>query len=176
MSAPVLSRSCRAAIGFLAVDPKVLTRLRRLLHETRILTLAVVRDGELVVGVMPFLAESDLRSLVIHTSRLAKHARGLTPTAPFSAAIHEPDRDDLDPLALHRLLVSGTVASVGEAERRRLEAAWVERFPSAVMTLGLGDFDFHRLRIETARLITGFAQAYTVGERHLAAAAALRSA
>lgn len=157
------------------MEPKVLARLRRLLLETRLLTLAVARDGELVVGVMPFLAENDLRSLVIHTSRLAKHARGLTAGAPYSAALHEPDRDDRDPLAVQRLLFSGTVAAVVDSERRRLEAVWVERFPSAVMTLGLGDFDFHRLRIETARLISGFAQAYTIGERQLAAAAALRN-
>lgn len=157
------------------MDPKAVSLLRRIMLEPRILTLAVQVEGELVVGVLPFLADSDLRSLVVHTSRLARHSRGLVPGAPFSAAIHEPDRPDADPLALPRLLISGTVAAVVDGERRRLETSWVARFPSAVMTLGLGDFDFRRLRIGSGRLIAGFAQAFTVGESQLAEATALRA-
>lgn len=165
----------RLTIGSRQVDAKTVSLLRQILTEPRILTLAVQPAGELVLGVLPFLAESDLRSLVVHASRLAKHSRGLLAGAPFSAAIHEPDHADADPLALPRLLVAGTVAAVADAERRRLKSAWVTRFPSAVMTLSLGDFDFHRLRIDSGRLIAGFAQAYSIGPRQLAEAAALRS-
>lgn len=157
------------------MDPKTVSLLRRLVTEPRILTLAVQPAGELVLGVLPYLAESDLKSLVVHASRLAKHSRGLLAGAAFSAAIHEPDHADADPLALPRLLISGTVAAIGDGERRRLESLWVTRFPSAVMTLSLGDFDFHRLRIDSGRLIAGFAQAYSIGPRQLAEAAALRA-
>jgi heme iron utilization protein len=158
------------------VDPKTVSMLRRLVTESRILTLAVQPAGELVLGVLPFLAESDLQTLVVHASRLAKHSRGLFAGAPFSAAMHEPDHPDADPLALPRLLFSGAVEAVADAERRRLESAWIERFPSAVMTLSLGDFAFHRLRIASGRLIAGFAQAYSIGPRQLELAAAQRDA
>jgi hypothetical protein len=156
------------------VDPKTLSLLRRLVTESRILTLAVQPAGEVVLGVLPFVAEADLQSLLVHASRLAKHSRGLVAGAPFSAAIHEPDHTDADPLALPRLLVNGAVEAVGENEQRRLESLWVERFPSAVMTLSLGDFAFHRLRLVSGRLIAGFAQAYSVGPRQLELAAASR--
>jgi len=164
----------RAGIGFREVDPKALALLRRLMTESRLLTLAVVPAGEVVLGVLPFLAEADLRFLLVHASRLAKHSRGLISGAPFSAAIHEPDRPDADPLALPRLLVNGTVEAVAEGEQRRIQSAWVERFPSAVMTLSLGDFAFHRLRVAGGRLIAGFAQAYSIGSRQLELAATRR--
>jgi hypothetical protein len=161
----------RAGIGSAEVDPKAISLLRRLLTESRLLTLAVQPSGELVLGVLPFLAEADLASLLVHASRLAKHSRGLSSGAPFSAAIQEPDRPDADPLALPRLLVQGSVEAVAENEQRRIESAWVARFPSAVMTLSLGDFAFHRLRIASGRLIAGFAQAYAIGPRQLEIAA-----
>lgn len=156
------------------MDPRTLSLLRRLVTESRILTLAVQPADEMVLGVLPFLAEADLQSLIVHASRLAKHSRGLVAGAPFSAAIHEPDHADADPLALPRLLVHGTVERVAENELRRLESLWIERFPSAVMTLSLGDFAFHRLRLANGRLIAGFAQAYSVGPRQLELAAAQR--
>ena len=44
------------------------------------------------------------------------------------------------------------------------------------MTLSLGDFVFHRLRVASGRLIAGFAQAYAIGPRQLELAAAQRNA
>lgn len=164
----------RAGIGSSQVDLRTLSSLRRLLTEARILTLAVQPANEVVLGVLPFLAEADLQSLIVHASRLAKHSRGLVVGAPFSVAIHEADHADADPLALPRLLAQGAVEGVAESEQRRLESLWVERFPSAVMTLSLGDFAFHRLRLANGRLIAGFAQAYSVGPRQLELAAAQR--
>jgi len=153
------------------MDARATELLRRLLTETRILTLVVEVDGERTVGVLPFLACADLRSLIVHTSRLAKHTRGLTDGALFSAAIHEPDRPEADPLALPRLLFNGRAEAVASDEARRVEAAWVDRFPSAIMTIGLGDFEFRRLRIEGGRMIAGFAQAFAIGTSQLDAAA-----
>ena len=151
-----------------------LALLRRILTVPRLLTVAVPVAEEIVVGVVPFLSDVDLLAVVVHTSRLAKHSKGLRAGARFSAAVHEPDRAEMDPLALPRLLFDGTVEAVAPAEQRRLESAWVERFPSAVMTISLGDFDFHRLRFAKGRLISGFAQAFSIGPRQLGEAAALR--
>jgi hypothetical protein len=164
------------AVGFPTMRPESLRELHRLLTEVRVLTLALPVEDEIVLGVLPFLADADLGAVIVHASRLAKHSKGLRAGATFSAAVHLPDGPETDPLALPRLLTAGSVEAIAEVEGRRLESAWVARFPSAVMTLGLGDFAFHRLRLERGRLITGFAQAYAVGPRQLAEAAALRSA
>jgi hypothetical protein len=158
------------------MDARATELLRRLLTETRVLTLVVEVEGERTVGVLPFLACADLRSMIVHSSRLAKHTRGLADGALFSAAIHEPDRPDADPLALPRLLFNGRSESIASDELRRIETAWVDRFPSAIMTIGLGDFEFRRLRIEGGRMIAGFAQAFAIGSAQLDAAANYRPA
>ncbi len=157
------------------MDDPSLRQLRHLLLDTRVLTVAVTIDDEPVAGLLPFLAEADLQSVVVHVSRLARHTRGLGPGAACSLAIHEPDRPELDPMALPRFLSSGHVEAVGDETRPALAARWLERFASARSTLPLGDFEFRRLRLESGRLITGFAQAQGVGPESLAAAARLKA-
>jgi hypothetical protein len=157
------------------VDPVALALLRSLLTERRLLSIAVVADGEPIAGVLPFLAAPDLQSLAVHVSRLGRHARGLTAGAPFSAAIHEPDSDGRDPLQVARLVVSGRVERLAGAAEEIVRREWMERFPMAALTLQLGDFEFHRLRIETGRMIVGFARAFGVGPRILADAAAFQA-
>lgn len=145
--------------------------LRRLLTEEKILTLAVVVDGVPVAGVLPFRAEPGLSSLLVHTSALARHSRGLVPGAPFSAAIHLPLAPGVDPLQSQRVVLEGEVEAVEAAELAAVAAAWVDAFPSAAMTVGLGDFLFHRLRLTGGRLIAGFARASGLSARIFADAA-----
>lgn len=158
------------------MEPNDLTLLRGLLTGEKLLTLAVVVDGAPIAGVLPFRAEADLASLLVHTSTLARHSRGLTPGAPFSAAIHLPLAPGVDALQSQRVVLEGTVEAVEAAELAAISAAWVESFPSAAMTVGLGDFAFHRLRLEGGRLISGFARAFGLSPRSFAEAAALDSA
>lgn len=155
------------------MDQSALEALRRLLVDCRVLSLSVQVGDEPTIGLLPFLAASDLRSLVVHVSRLARHTKGLVGGAPFSALLHEPDHAGADPMALPRLTVRGTVELLEPGEHDRVRSAWAERFTSAVLTLELGDFEFRRLRIEGGRLIRGFAQASGVRPETLAAAAAL---
>lgn len=155
------------------MESSELKLLRRLLTEERILTLAVVVEGVPVAGVLPFRAEPGLASLLVHTSGLARHSRGLAPGAPFSAAIHLPLAPGVDPLQSQRVVLEGVVEAVAAEERDAISAVWVESFPSAAMTVGLGDFVFHRLRLAGGRLISGFARASGLSDRTFAAAAAL---
>jgi len=147
--------------------------LASLLHDERVLSLGVLVDGAPLVGVLPFLAAPDLGSVVVHSTRLARHSRGLQPGAPCSGAIHRPDRAGEDPLRLPRLLFEGRVEEVAEGDVAELAPLWVARFASAAMTVQLGDFAFHRLRIESGRLVAGFGRAFGVGPAVLAEAAAL---
>ncbi len=150
--------------------------LRRLLTAERVLTLALVEGGEPVAGLSPFLAAADLAALYVHGSRLSKHTRALSAGARFSAVIHAADRPEADPLRLPRLLLEGVVADVDEAERAALVPRWVERFPSAAMTVALGDFAFHRLDLAGGRLVAGFGRAFGLGPHLFAEAAALGEA
>jgi putative heme iron utilization protein len=155
------------------MDDASLRLLRHLLADTRLLTLAVVVEGEPLAGVVPFLAAPDFGSVLVHVSRLARHTRGLEAGAAWSGALQVPDRSDLDALAVPRLILAGRVEDVAPGEVEALASAWAERFPSAAMTLALGDFRFRRLTVESGRLIAGFAQAAGVSPRVLAEAAAL---
>lgn len=153
-----------------------LRQLATLLRDTRVLSLGVLVDGAPHVGVMPFLAAADLGTLLVHSSRLAKHSRGLVAGALVSAAIHQPDAPELDPLRLPRLLLDGIVEELTAAEVGQAAAAWVARFPSAAMTVDLGDFTFHHLRPQGGRLVAGFGRAFGLGPHVFAAAAALERA
>lgn len=154
------------------MEPNDLTLLRRLLTGERLLTLAVVVDGAPIAGVLPFRAEPDLASLLVHASALARHSRGLAPGAPFSAAIHLPLAPGVDALQSQRVVLEGLVEAVAAEELAAISASWVESFPSAAMTVGLGDFVFHRLRLAGGRLISGFARASGLSPRIFAEAAA----
>ena len=155
------------------MDQSDLKLLRDLLTAEKLVTLAVVIDGAPVAGVLPFLAEPGLATLLVHTSKLARHSRGLTPGAPFSAAIHLPLAPVLDALQSQRVVLEGHVETVLLGEQAAITAAWVQAFPSAAMTVGLGDFTFHRLRLEGGRLISGFARAFGLSPQSFADAAAL---
>jgi hypothetical protein len=148
--------------------------LRSLLTERRLLSIAVVAEGEPIAAVLPFLAAPDLQSLAIHVSRLGRHSRGLAAGAPFSAAIHEADGVERDPLQVARLVVSGRVERLDGGGEEAMRREWLRGFPMAALTLQLGDFSFYRLRLESGRLTVGFARSFGVGPRILADAAALQ--
>lgn len=147
--------------------------LRELLTGTRVVGLALVDDGRPIAGLAPFLAAPGLDLLYVHGSRLARNMRALRAGVFYSAVIHVPDRPELDPLRLPRLLLDGSVGPLDDDERAALLPRWVARFPSAAMTVELGDFAFHRLSIRSGRLIAGFGRAFGLGPDELAAAAAL---
>jgi hypothetical protein len=146
--------------------------LRDLLREQRLISLAVVVGDEPVAGLVPFLASPDLRSLAVHVSALARHSKGLGDGARWSGVIHVPDSADQDPLQVPRLVAHGTSRRFEDPQI--LEAVrdkWVERFPSAAMTVGLGDFGFVSLDVEGGRLIGGLGRALNFTRDHLEQAA-----
>jgi hypothetical protein len=121
------------------VEPVEAELLRTLLTRERVLSLGVLVDDRPVVGVLPFLVLPDSGSLLVHASRLARHAKGLFPGAAFGAAIQAPDHPDQDPLRLPRFTFEGRVEALSEGdEAQAAREAWVGRFPSAAMTVDLG--------------------------------------
>jgi len=138
--------------------------VKKLLTESRVLSLGVLVDGRPHVGLLPFVVESDCRSALVHASQLARHSRGLQPGSPFSVLIHAYEDQEQDALQVPRITISGTVQLVAQADAD-FEAArqsYIDRFPSSEQTFLLGDFNLYRLHFEWGRLVSGFARAITL--------------
>ena len=144
--------------------------LRHLLTERRFLSLAVVVDGEPVIGLLPFAAEPGFSALVVNASKLARHTRGLTEGAAFDALIHEPETPHVDPFQVVRASLRGHVTLLDrdgsdyDADR----ATYLAKFPGAGPILELGDFRLFRLHLEAGRLVARFGGALNLGREHFA--------
>jgi putative heme iron utilization protein len=143
----------------------VLTAIRTLLDTERVLSLAVVVDGEPEAGLLPFAVRVDYRALFVQASALARHSRGLSPGATAGVLIHAADRPDRDPLQLPRLIAQATVRPFERSTEPFAVAAarFTNRFPAAAVSLELGDFTLYELTLERGRYVEGFARAFNVG-------------
>jgi putative heme iron utilization protein len=144
--------------------PDQLDALRALLRERRVLSLAVMAEGEPIVGLLPFACSRDGRALIVHASKLARHTRGLVADAPFDALIHDLDVAEADPMQIRRVTLRGRVQITEDPESR---ATFLARFPAAEPITHLGDFSFFRLEIASGRLVTGFGGAVNVTQDSL---------
>jgi heme iron utilization protein len=150
------------------VTPEDREALRALFEGQRLLALGVVVDGEPVVGILPYAVSKDRAAVYIQASRLARHTRGLLPGGRWGGAIHRPDAPEDDPLQVPRLTLEGSLEPLARdaAEFEAAARAFLERFPSAAMTLSLGDFGLYRLEVEGGRLVLGFGRALNVSRSH----------
>lgn len=137
--------------------------LRQLLTEQRVLALSVIVGGEPVIGLLPFATTADFSAAIVHASRLARHAAGLRPNAPYSALIHRPDAGhaNADPLQVPRVMLAGRVRPLAhdDAAYADARARYVSKFPQSEPIFALPDFTLHALQIENGRLVGGFARA-----------------
>ena len=84
------------------MEHNVLEKIRRLLEEARVLSLAVVVDGDPEAALLPFARRADYGALYVQASGLARHARGLQPGARVGVLVHANDSPDADPMQLSR--------------------------------------------------------------------------
>lgn len=156
------------------MDRGDLILLKGLLRHQRLLALAVIADGRPVAGVVPFVASPDFGALAVHVSALTRHAQGLGGGAPWSGVVHVPDSSAVDPLQVARVYLEGASRRLeDEAVLEAVRAKWIERFPSAEMTVDLGDFAFFSLDVEAGRLVAGLGQARNLSREHFEQAARL---
>ncbi len=144
--------------------------LRDLLRGSRVLALGVLVDGAPYVGLLPFVLAKDRRALLVHGSGLARHTRGMSDGAPFSALVHAPDADAPDPLQVARVTLQGTVQRLepGSGPYEEGRALYEDRFPESAQTFELPDFSLYALRIAEGRFVAGFARARNVSPGDLA--------
>jgi putative heme iron utilization protein len=149
-----------------------------LLIGRRVLSLAVVdASRHPVIGMVPFVAEIDLRSALVHVSRLAPHGKVMTNGTPYAALIQGSDDITLQPGQIPRVRFNGRADLLerGTAAHTAGRESYLGRFPDSEVTFGLGDFDLYRLRFETGRLVAGFARTVNLKPETLARLAAERS-
>jgi uncharacterized protein YhbP (UPF0306 family) len=150
------------------VTPEDSARLGGLLLEQRLVALGVVAEGEPIVGLLPYAVADDRSALIVQSSMLARHAKGLVVGAPWSGLIHEPDTPATDPLQVPRLQIEGVVDPLA-GDRPEFEPAaraFLGRFPQAAMTLQLPDFTLYRLEIRGGRMVLGFGRALNLSRDH----------
>jgi hypothetical protein len=148
--------------------------LRDLLTARRVLALAVVADGEPVLGMAPFAAEPDLSAVLIHVSQLAPHGRALAAGTPFAVLIHGLDTPEVSPGEIPRVRLSGRAEPVprGSAGYEAARAAYLTRFPESEVTFTLADFDLYRLPFTGGRLVARFARTVNLRPETMRRAAA----
>lgn len=157
------------------MDRQVLEAIRGILESNRVLSLAVILDGEPEASLLPFAVRPDYGAVYVQASRLARHSRGLQPDARVGVLVHENDAPDADPLQIKRMTAQATVA-VLDRDSDAFAAArdvFVARFPGAELTLSLGDFNLYELQLGRGRYVAGFGQAFNIGPDTFAEIASL---
>jgi heme iron utilization protein len=146
------------------MNDEVREAIRNLLARERVLSVAVLVDGDPEAGLLPFAPADDDRTLLVQASGLARHTRGLRDGSSVGVLVHASDGPDQDPMQLPRLTVQATVHLLPKATEAFATAAarYTARFPAAAMTLELGDFNLYELRLGRGRYVEGFARAFAV--------------
>jgi hypothetical protein len=139
------------------MDRQILEAIREMMTVHRVLSLAVLVDGDPEASLLPFAVRPDFGAVYVQASGLARHSRGLQPGARVGVLIHEHDTPEADPLQVRRMTVQATVAVLDARE------TFVARFPGAELTLSLGDFNLYELTLGRGRYVAGFAQAFNIG-------------
>lgn len=147
------------------MDRDVLKAIGSLLDDARVLSLAVLVDGDPEAALLPFARRDDYGAVYVQASGLARHAQGLRAGARVGVLVHAGDTPDRDPMQLPRLSMQATVSVLDKssAEFAAAGARFTARFPGAGVTLGLGDFNLYELTLQRGRYVEGFARAFNVG-------------
>jgi heme oxygenase (biliverdin-IX-beta and delta-forming) len=144
--------------------------VRSLIDEQRVLSLAVVVDGAPYVGLLPFAVLPNRTGVLIHSSTLSKHGRGLSDGARVSVLLHEQYGPGKDPLQVKRL----TFECIAHRLERKSEAweqdreLFMERFPKSRITFKLSDFTLYRLVFQHGLYVAGFGRAVEIKAEDIA--------
>lgn len=146
------------------MKPEEQALLNHLLSDQRVLALAVVVEGEPVIGMLPFVVQADFSAAIVHASRLARHTAGLLPDALCSLLIHEPDSPAADPLQMPRIMLTARVQTLGKKGDSYVQARdrYLAKFPESAPIFDLSDFNLFALHFVNGRLVGGFARAINI--------------
>lgn len=140
-------------------------RLDDLFTSARVASLATVNDGQPYVSMVPFaLLNHDPRRWVIHVSQLAAHTQHLQKHDRVSAMMMATEDERENVHALPRLMIQARAEVMDHEHGDYLQArsSYLKRFPDMAELFKFSDFKLVLLKVEHARWIAGFAQAYTI--------------
>ncbi len=138
--------------------------LQQLLDRQRVLSLAVLADGAPYAGLLPFVALPRRDGVLVHASRLSKHAPGLAAGGPVGVLLHEQDAPEKDPLQIRRATFECAVHALERGSEAWNEGRerYVGKFPDGRITFNLGDFTLYRLGFQHGLYVAGFGRAMEI--------------
>lgn len=126
-------------------------------------TLHATADGaEPCVSMVPLAWWPGTAEALIHVSSLSPHTRDLLAEPRVGLLLAAPRTAGDNPLALARLSLQCRAEPVtpAGATHAQAQAIYGGRFPEALQTFALGDFQFVRLLPRSARFVAGFGRAH----------------
>lgn len=147
--------------------------LAHLIRTQRTAALGTLSEGAPLVSLVLYLPNADFSAFYLHLSRLAQHTQAILREPQVSLMIAEPDTGTQDPQTLARVSLQGVAGEVlrTDAEYNAIRSAYLQRFPTAAMTVNLGDFSFFRVQPNRGRFVAGFGQIFNLTSATLQAAA-----
>ena len=144
--------------------------LRELVRGQTIAALGTLHRGEPFVSMVPYAQRADGADFFIHVSRLAAHTGDMLASPRVSLLIVSPHGDS--PQSRARVTVQGDAYQLGNgsAEYVAAKACYIARFPHATDMFELGDFSIFSIAPLSARVVGGFAQAFSIGGESFARA------
>lgn len=138
--------------------------LAHLIRNTRIATLATLRDETPQVSMVAYIHNDDFSSFYIFVSRLAQHTLDMQKKKSIGLLICETDDNRSDPQSLVRVSIRGTTEIIenGAPGYTPLKKQYLTRFPESEQLFSLTDFNFWRIIPKGGRYVAGFAKAYNI--------------
>ena len=144
-----------------------LQRLRRLLDERPVASLATLHRGDPAVSMVPFVLRRADGTLLIHVSALATHTRDMQDHPRVSVMVTAEADRGTPPQALPRVTLACAARRLPRegSDYASAKADYLARFADAAVTFELADFSLVVLTPTAARLVAGFGRAHAlVGE------------
>jgi putative heme iron utilization protein len=147
--------------------------LAQLIRTKQTAALGTLHEGAPLVSLVLYLPNADFTTFYLHLSRLAQHTQAILREPQVSLMIAEADTGQQDPQTLARVSLQGVASPLPptDAEYEAVRAAYMQRFPTAAMTVSLGDFAFYRMEPQRGRFVAGFGQIFNLSKESLQAAA-----
>jgi heme iron utilization protein len=141
------------------------SEFKALARQVRVAALATISTQGPNASHVPFILDGkgdDWRTVYVHLSALAQHAKNLAGDARVGLFFAEPDSPEKNPLALRRVSLQGTAVRLDRDAPQYADAqrAYLERFKQAQMMFQLKDFSIWQLRMDTAQFVAGFGRAF----------------
>ncbi len=134
-----------------------------LLRGRSVAALGTLHAGAPYVSMVPYAIAPNGSGLLVHVSRLASHTKDMRADARVSLLVRQEEGSGTSALALPRASIQGTALEIGSdaPDLPGFTAAYLARFPDAAQLFGFADFSLFRIRPESVRFVSGFAQAHS---------------